>query len=136
MHNIVLQMGLKHAGLKPVIKAQGEPIAADEVNLKSCRRRICLQLSQLKRLTRLSSLNHLTQPASFLLVGKMLRFTGDIWRNHPCCVVCMNELQVTKNPEWSQKVMNAIVKGFKFILKRISKKSRDCCQRTERNIFQ
>ena len=43
--------------------------------------------------------------------GKMLRFTGDIWRNHPCCVVCMNELQVTKNPEWSQKVMNAIVKA-------------------------
>ena len=41
----------------------------------------------------------------------MLRFTGDIWRNHPCCVVCMNELQVTKNPEWSQKVMNAIVKA-------------------------
>ena len=23
----------------------------------------------------------------------------------------MNELQVTKNPEWSQKVMNAIVKA-------------------------
>ena len=34
MHNIVLQMGLKHAGLKPVIKSQGEPIAPDEVNLQ------------------------------------------------------------------------------------------------------
>ena len=70
MHNIVLQMGLKHAGLKPVIKAQGEPIAADEVNLQIMPPPDMPQLWQLKRLTRLSSLNHLTQPASSLLVGK------------------------------------------------------------------
>lgn len=41
----------------------------------------------------------------------MLRFTGDMWKNHPCCVVCMNENQVNANPEWSQKVMNAIVRA-------------------------
>ena len=33
MHNIVLQMGLREAGLKPVIKDQNAPLAEDEVNL-------------------------------------------------------------------------------------------------------
>ena len=33
MHNIVLQMGLREAGLKAVIKDQSEPLASDEVNL-------------------------------------------------------------------------------------------------------
>lgn len=43
--------------------------------------------------------------------GKMLRFTGDMWKNHPCCVVCMNENTVAQKPEWTQKVMNAIVRA-------------------------
>jgi NitT/TauT family transport system substrate-binding protein len=50
--------------------------------------------------------------AGEVLAGaKMLRFTGDIWKNHPCCVVCMHEDHVTKRQAWTQKVMNAVVKG-------------------------
>ena len=41
----------------------------------------------------------------------MLRFTGDIWKNHPCCVLCMHEDVTTKKPEWTQKVMNALVRA-------------------------
>jgi NitT/TauT family transport system substrate-binding protein len=41
----------------------------------------------------------------------MLRFTGDIWKNHPCCVVCMHEEATTARPEWTQKVVNATVRG-------------------------
>ena len=43
--------------------------------------------------------------------ARMLRFTGDIWKNHPCCVVCMHEGDAEQNPEWTQKVMNGIVKA-------------------------
>jgi NitT/TauT family transport system substrate-binding protein len=43
--------------------------------------------------------------------GRILRFTGDIWKNHPCCVVCMHEEVVTKKKEWTQKVINAIVRA-------------------------
>ncbi|MFB6260813.1 MAG: ABC transporter substrate-binding protein, partial [Thiohalorhabdaceae bacterium] len=32
-------------------------------------------------------------------------------RNHPCCVVCMNENTINAKPEWSQKVTNAVVKA-------------------------
>jgi len=43
--------------------------------------------------------------------AKMLRFTGDMWKNHPCCVVCMHEDDTQQRPEWTQKVINAIVKA-------------------------
>ncbi len=43
--------------------------------------------------------------------ARMLRFTGDIWKNHPCCVVCMNEDTTKAKPEWTQGVMNAVVRA-------------------------
>jgi NitT/TauT family transport system substrate-binding protein len=43
--------------------------------------------------------------------ARMLRFTGDIWKNHPCCVVCMHEEVTEKKAAWTQKVMNAVVRG-------------------------
>ncbi len=43
--------------------------------------------------------------------ARMLRFTGDIWKNHPCCVVCMHEGDAEQRPEWTQKVINGIVKA-------------------------
>jgi len=43
--------------------------------------------------------------------GKILRFTGDIWKNHPCCVVAMHEQDTVERPEWTQKVVNAVVKA-------------------------
>ena len=49
--------------------------------------------------------------AENLKVGRVQRFTGDVWRNHACCVVFMHEHDLTNRPEWSQKVVNAIVKA-------------------------
>ncbi|MDP4593582.1 MAG: ABC transporter substrate-binding protein, partial [Beijerinckiaceae bacterium] len=46
--------------------------------------------------------------------AKMLRFTGDIWKNHPCCVVCMHEAATTQKKEWTQKVINAVVRAQVF----------------------
>jgi NitT/TauT family transport system substrate-binding protein len=43
--------------------------------------------------------------------ARMLRFTGDIWKNHPCCVVAAHEADTVDRPEWTQKVVNAIVKA-------------------------
>ena len=41
--------------------------------------------------------------AETLGVGKVLRFTGDVWRNHACCVVFMHERDLEQRPQWSQK---------------------------------
>jgi len=42
-------------------------------------------------------------------IGRILRFTGDVWREHACCVVTMHERDLNDRPEWSQKVVNALV---------------------------
>jgi len=42
-------------------------------------------------------------------IGRIARFTGDVWREHACCVVTMHERDLKDRPEWSQKVVNAIV---------------------------
>jgi NitT/TauT family transport system substrate-binding protein len=44
-------------------------------------------------------------------VGRILRFTGDVWREHACCVVTMHERDLERRPEWSQKVVNAVVQA-------------------------
>ena len=49
--------------------------------------------------------------AETLGVGKVLRFTGDVWRNHACCVVFMHERDLEQRPQWSQKVVDAIVQA-------------------------
>lgn len=111
MHNIVLQMGLRHAGLKPVIKSQGDPLAANEVNLQIMPPPDMPPALAARKIDAFIVAEPFNAVGEMLAGGKMLRFTGDIWRNHPCCVVCMNENQVNSNPEWTQKVMNAIVKA-------------------------
>lgn len=111
MHNIVLQMGLRHAGLTPVIKAQGDTLAPDEVNLQILPPPDMPASLAARKIDAFIVAEPFNAAGEMLAGGKMLRFTGDIWRNHPCCVVCMNEQQVNAKPAWTQKVMNAIVKA-------------------------
>lgn len=42
-------------------------------------------------------------------IGRVLRFTGDVWRDHACCVVTMHESDLKTRPDWAQKVVNGIV---------------------------
>ncbi|MBD3670384.1 MAG: ABC transporter substrate-binding protein [Gammaproteobacteria bacterium] len=111
MHNIVLQMGLRSAGLKPVIKDQQAPLAADEVNLMIMPPPDMPPALAARKIDAFIVAEPFNAFGELKAGGKMLRFTGDMWKNHPCCVVCMNENTVNAKPEWTQKVMNAIVRA-------------------------
>jgi len=111
MHNVVLQMAIRAAGLKPVIKPQTESLAADEVNLQ------ILQPPEMPAALAAGKIDGYIVAEPFDALGelkaggKILRFTGDIWKNHPCCVVAMHEEDTVQRPEWSQKVVNAVVRA-------------------------
>ena len=111
MHNIVLQMALRNAGLKPVIKEQTAELAPDEVNLMIMPPPDMPPALASKKIDAFIVAEPFNAAGEMLAGGNMLRFTGDIWKNHPCCVVCMNEQTVAAKPEWTQKVMNAVVKA-------------------------
>ncbi|MEJ2021280.1 MAG: ABC transporter substrate-binding protein [Maritimibacter sp.] len=111
MHNIVLQYALRESGVTPVIKAQGEPLAANECNLQ------VLAPPEMPAALAARKIDAYIVAEPFNALGelkagaRMLRFTGDIWKNHPCCVVCMHEEATEKKAAWTQKVMNAVVRG-------------------------
>lgn len=49
-------------------------------------------------------------------LGRVLRFTGDVWRDHACCVTVAHEADVARRPDWVQKVTTALVKAQRWTL--------------------
>lgn len=111
IHNVVVQQLLRDSGLVPVSKPVGAALAANEVNL------VVLPPSDMppalasKRIDGYIVAEPFNALAENLKVGRVQRFTGDVWRNHACCVVFMHEHDLNNRREWSQKVVNAIVKA-------------------------
>ncbi|QJP09200.1 ABC transporter substrate-binding protein [Pseudomonas multiresinivorans] len=111
IHNVVLQQLLRDNGLQAVSKPANAALAANEVNL------VVLPPSDMppalaaKRIAGYIVAEPFNALAENLKVGRIQRFTGDVWRNHACCVVFMHEHDLNNRPEWSQKVVNAIVKA-------------------------
>jgi len=111
IHNVVLQQMLNDNGLTPVSRPANAQLAANEVNL------LVLPPSDMppalasKRIAGYIVAEPFNALAENLKVGRVQRFTGDVWRNHACCVVFMHEHDLNNRPEWSQKVVNAIVKA-------------------------
>jgi NitT/TauT family transport system substrate-binding protein len=116
MHNIILQMGLRKAGLKPVIQDQSLPLKPNEVNL------FILPPPDMPVALSGRKIDGYIVAEPFNAIGEMklnariMRFTGDIWKNHPCCVVVMNENLVRSKPVFTQKAINAIVRAQLWIL--------------------
>ncbi|KTT67327.1 ABC transporter substrate-binding protein [Pseudomonas oryzihabitans] len=111
IHNVVVQELLRQHGLKAVSRPADANLAADEVNL------LVLAPSDMPpalasgRIAGYIVAEPFNALAESQQVGRIQRFTGDIWRNHACCVVFMHERDLNERPEWSQRVVNAIVKA-------------------------
>ena len=115
MHNIILQKLLKENGLTSVIQDKEIPLKPNEVNLQ------ILPPPEMPLALVAKKIDGYIVAEPFNSFGELkanatvLRFTGDIWKNHPCCVVTMHEDVLNQQQEWSQKVINAIVKAELFI---------------------
>ena len=115
MHNIILQKLLKENGLTSVIQDKEIPLKPNEVNLQ------ILPPPEMPLALVAKKIDGYIVAEPFNSFGELkanatvLRFTGDIWKNHPCCVVTMHEDVLNEQQEWSQKVINAIVKAELFI---------------------
>lgn len=108
IHNVVLQDMLRGAGLTPVLKRTGA-VAANEVNLVVMAPADMPPALAARQIAGYIVAEPFNAAAELLKIGKILRFTGDVWKNHACCVVFMHESDLEKRPAWSQKVVDAIV---------------------------
>lgn len=111
IHNIVLQIALRESGLTPVIKAEGEAIGPKEVNLQILPPPDMPPALAAKKVDGYIVAEPFNALGEIRAGGRLLRFTGDIWKNHPCCVITMNEELTKQKPEWTQKAVNAVVRG-------------------------
>ena len=110
IHNVVLQKLLRENGLKVVTRTSGA-IASDEVNLIIMAPPDMVPALAAGQIAGYIVAEPFNAAAEVNQVGKVLRFTGDVWKDHACCLVFMNEQDLTEHPEWSQKVVNAMVKA-------------------------
>lgn len=110
-HNIIAQMLLRDAGITPVIRPQDAKLGPKECNF------LVLNPPDMPPALAARKIDAYIVAEPFNALGeikagaKMLRFTGDVWKGHPCCVVAMHEADVMDpaRAAWTQSVHNAIV---------------------------
>ncbi|SCB40253.1 ABC transporter substrate-binding protein [Rhizobium hainanense] len=108
IHNVVLQKLLRENGLTVI--TSGKP-AAGEVNLVLMAPSDMVPALASGQIAGYIVAEPFNAAAEINGIGKVLRFTGDVWKDHACCLVFMHEQDLTDRPEWSQKVVNAMVKA-------------------------
>ncbi len=112
IHNVVLQHILKSEGLESI--PDGTP-GPKQVKLVVMAPSDMLPGLATKQIAGYIVAEPFNAAAEVLKVGKVLRFTADVWKDHACCVVLMNEDDLNKRPEWTQKVVNGIVQAQAWI---------------------
>lgn len=112
LHNIVLQHLLKNEGLEPINNGDPGPTQVKLVVMAPSDMVPALANKQIAGYTVAEPFN---ASAEVLKIGKILRFTGDVWKDHACCVVLMHEQDLEQRPEWSQKVVNGLVQAQAWI---------------------
>ena len=115
IHNVVLQKILTAHKLEPVMRARGSALKPNEVNLV-----VLPPAEMIAALTSKSIAGYIVaEPfnvnAELAGIGKVLRFSGDVWKNHACCVTFLAERDVKEKPEWAQRVTSAIVNAQLWI---------------------
>jgi NitT/TauT family transport system substrate-binding protein len=115
IHNVVLQKLLKDNGLTVVRKPREATIANNEVNLVVLPPPDMVSALANQSIGGYIVAEPFNAAAEKLKTGKILRFTGDVWKDHACCVVFMHEEDVTNRKAWTQQVVNALVKAQQWM---------------------
>lgn len=111
IHNIVSQRIMKDAGITPVIRPQTAKLAPNECNFLVLPPPSMPPALAAKTIDGYCVAEPFNALGEIKAGGKVLRFTGDVWKGHPCCVVVMHE-EDTMDPAraaWAQGVHNAII---------------------------
>ena len=116
IHNLILQMCLRKLDIDVVIQDRALPLKKNQTNL------FVMKPPDMPTAMASGAIDGYVVAEPFnaagevLAKGRITRFTGDIFKNHPCCVAVMNEHLINDHPEWSQKVLNAFVKAQLWVI--------------------
>lgn len=113
IHNVLLQLMLERAGLQALLR--GDPSASE----RTVKLVVMAPADMAPALANGSIAGYIVaEPFNALAevqrAGKILRFSGDVWLDHACCVVVLREEETATQPEWAQAVVTAIVRAQRF----------------------
>ncbi|MDO4694873.1 MAG: ABC transporter substrate-binding protein [Eikenella sp.] len=110
IHNVVLQALLRAEGLKVVERTP----QAGEVRLAVMAPADMVAALAAGTVAGFIVAEPFNAAAETKGVGRVLRFSGDVWRDHACCVTLMQERDIQTRPQWVQGVVNALVDAQVF----------------------
>ncbi|MGF6528709.1 ABC transporter substrate-binding protein [Variovorax sp. PvP013] len=111
IHNILLQDVLRKDGLVAVTRPRGAALGPKEVNLVVLAPAEMVSALAAKSIAGFIVAEPFNAAAEIAGVGRVLRFSGDVWKDHACCVTFLAERDVADKPEWAQRVTNALVRA-------------------------
>lgn len=108
IHNISLQILLGKVGLEPI--ADGTP-GPKQVKLV-----VMAPSDMLASLASGAAAGYIVaEPfnamAEIKKVGRIERFTGDVWKNHACCVLVVNEKLIKEDPDLVTRTIRSVAKA-------------------------
>jgi len=110
IHNVILQQLLRKEGLK--VALSGEASAANKtvklVVLPPSEMPPALAAKTIAGYVVAEPFNALAEVNG---IGKILRFTGDVWRDHACCVTVVRGDLVRSNPLAAQAIVDSIAQA-------------------------
>lgn len=115
VHNILLQEMLRKHGLQPVLRPQARRLRENEVGLVVMPPPDMVSALANRSIAGYIVADPFNAAAEVNRVGRLLRLSGDVWRDHACCVVLMHEGDLNARPDWTQAVVNAVVKAQAWI---------------------
>lgn len=121
IHNVVLQLGFAKHGLAPILPGQSGGDGVKLVVMAPPDMPTALANGAIDGYIVAEPFN---AAGEMLARGKILRFTGDVWRDHACCVVVMHEDDVNGRPEWARRVVTAIVQAQRWARENMAEAAR------------
>lgn len=110
IHNVVLQLLLREAGLRPVLGGTGQP-RPDEVRLIVMGPPDMVPALAAGQIAGFIVAEPFNALAELQGQGRILRFTGDVWKEHACCVVLLHEEDLQRRRAWAEAVIRAVVRA-------------------------
>ncbi len=113
MHNLVLQRILHDFSIEPILRKRGKKGGRKETELLIMNPPDMPTALSAKTIDGYIVAEPFNAAGEIFAGGRILRFTGDVWKNHPCCIVAMHEKDLQRK-EWSQRILNAVTKAQLF----------------------
>jgi NitT/TauT family transport system substrate-binding protein len=110
IHNTALQLLLEDAGLTPIVRGEASASEGTVELVVMAPPDMPPALAQ-GSISGYIVADPFNAVAEVQGIGKVLRFTGDVWLDHACCVSVMHHDALEERPEWSRRAVEALVRA-------------------------